>query len=326
MPEFRYHLHGLELSVEQALPTLTPCGRDGKPDAQVFIQVSEPWAAIGPSPEVELLGRVEYSDGGLLRSLERITRSTERWLVQRFNLELALAFTEDGKEVHIFGGLVRDLDYVATCIAGPVASFLRWLRGWPSLHASSVVVDGSVLAVAGPSGAGKSTTVAALASLGHGMFSDEVLGWRVAGGRVLASPGPARLKLLPDALAALGRDAELLPKVRSDLDKRLLQLPEAGTDADLPLKTVYLLDVEGDAGSKRIRELRGAEAFIALKANCRDDAVLMPAMRERQFEALAELARKVRICKVPAHGGLAQLREFAGELVEDFRRAPAGDS
>lgn len=69
-----------------------------------------------------------------------------------------------------------------------------------------------------------------------------------------------------------------------------------------------------------IRELHGLAAFTALKANCRDDSVLTPVMRQRQFEALAELARRIPVLQVKAHAGLDRLPELAATLAEDFRR------
>lgn len=315
-----YRLHGLALASAQALPALGSSTRIDAFDAAVILRKTPPWAARGLSPQIELLRRIDYSDGIFARSLERVTAGTDVWLVQRFDVELAIAFAGDGREVYVFGDLVHDLDCVASCISGPVASFLRWLRGWPSLHASSVVVDGRVLAVCGRSGAGKSTTVAALASRGYRVLSDEVLGWRNVAGRLLASPGPARLKLWPDALAALGMDSSPMRRVRPDLDKRFVPLPEAVQETELPLAAVYLLDRDRDARADEIQELHGAEAFAALKANCRDDSVLTPGMRARQFEALPELVRSVHVRDVRAHSGLERLNDFAGGLVKDFRR------
>jgi hypothetical protein len=268
----------------------------------------------------ELISSLCFADGTPARSLERVTAGLSAWLVLRFNMDLAIAITDDGREVHIFGGLVEDLTYVAGVVAGPVASFLRWQRGLASLHASAVVVDGRVMVIGGQSGAGKSTTTAALALRGHPLFSDDVLGWRSESGRLLACPGPVRVKLWPDSLAAFDLNPESLPRVRTDLSKRLLQLPEAANDTELPLGAVYLLSTEMDPSLGDIRELRGPEAFIALKANCRDDSVLTPAMRVRQFEALAELARCVPVRQVRAHPGLDRLAEFTDSLVADFRR------
>lgn len=222
---FSYRLHGLTLASERALPLLDCSKESGAPDAFVDIKATPPWETSFPS--VKMISRLDYADGVLARSLERVTSGTDSWLVQRFKEDLALAFTEDGRQVHLFGSLAQDLDYVASCVAGPVASFLRWLRGWPSLHASSVVVDGHVLAVGGQSGAGKSTTIGALASRGHRVFSDDVVGWRSTAQGLLASPGPVRLKLWPDALTALGIDPGPLPRVRAEVDKRILTLREA---------------------------------------------------------------------------------------------------
>lgn len=291
-------------------------------DARVLVRVDPPWASQ-IAVETELIGRLAFTTGATARSLERVSAGSGSWFVQRFNMDLGLAFTEDAREVHIFGSLVEDLDYVTSVIAGPVASFLRWLRGWPSLHASGVVVDGRVLAIGGQSGAGKSTTTAALALRGHLLFSDDVLGWRSTPGGLLACPGPTRVKLWPDTLAALGLDPESLPRVRIDLSKRLLQLPEATSDTELPLHAVYLLSPDLDAPPGTIRELRDIAAFTALKEVCRDDSVLTPEMRVRQFESLAELARRVPVLQVKAHAGLKRLKEFSDSLVADFRRRVA---
>lgn len=323
MPEHRYRLHGLVLTSNCVLPSLGVPPRDHPADAALFVQAASPWQACAEEVQTEPIQRVNYANGVLCRSLERVRVGPCVWLVQRFNMDLALAFTEDGREAHLFGGLVEDLEYVVSVVAGPVASFLRWQRGWPSLHASGVVVDGRVLAVGGRSGAGKSTSTAALALRGHRLFSDDLLGWRSTEELLLACPGPVRVKLWPDALAALGLNPETLPRVRTDLNKRLLQLPEAANDTELPLGAVYLLSTDMDAPPGAIRELVGTEAFLSLKANCRDDSMLTSAMRVRQFEALAELARRVPVLQVKAHAGLDRLNEFADSLVADFRRRQA---
>lgn len=316
----RIAIHGLIIASRESLPSL-PVARGNAP-ATVTLTVGRfpPWHGASIEPTAELIARVAYADGALARSLERISDGHSRWLVQRFNMDLALAFSEDGQAAHIFGGLVDDMEYVASVVAGSVASFLRWQRGWPSLHASGVVVDGRVLAIGGQSGAGKSTTTTALALRGHRLFSDDVLGWRSTRECLLACPGPTRVKLWPDVLFALGLDPESLPRVRTDLGKRLLQLPEAASDEELPLGAVYLLSTEMDTLPGTIRQLHGTSAFTTLKANCRDNSILPPELHGCQFEALAELARRVPVLQVKAHAGLNQLTEFADSLVADFRR------
>lgn len=320
MTEGQFGIHGLIIKSQIELPSLPQASTFAAVDAVLTVDHETPWYATPDQPTVEVISRITYLDGKLARSLERVTDGQTHWFIQRFNMDLALAFRADGRVVHVFGGLVDDLEYVASVVAGSVASFLRWQRGWPSLHASGVVVDGRVLAIGGQSGAGKSTTTAALALHGHPLFSDDVLGWRSTPEHLLACPGPTRVKLWPDALAALGLDPEALPRIRTDLNKRLLQLPEAATDAELPLGAVYLLSTEMDAPPGTMRELHGPLAFTSLKANCRDNSILPPELHRCQFEALAELARRVPVLQVKAHAGLNRLTEFADLLVADFRR------
>jgi energy-coupling factor transporter ATP-binding protein EcfA2 len=319
-----YRIHGLLIVSDHRLPYLPPASSPGSlPDVELTIGNFLPWANFTATIRREVLSTVATPAGQLVRSLERISSGSDAWYLLRFNLSLTLAFTEDGRALHMSGEIAEDHDYLASVLCGPAASFLRWQRGWPSLHASAAAVNGRVLAIGGPSGAGKSTTTAALALLGHPLFSDDVLGWRSTAEHLLACPGPTRVKLWPDTLTALGLDPESLPRVRTDLNKRLLQLPEAASDEELPLGAVYLLSTEMDAPPGTVRELHGAAAFTALKANCRDDSVLTPEMRVCQFESLAELARRVPVLQVKAHAGLDRLTEFAESLVADFRRRQA---
>ncbi|NBV22428.1 MAG: hypothetical protein EBS05_10995 [Proteobacteria bacterium] len=302
------------------LPGLPPSVESGLPEATIHLCPAAPWQGANPPPVAELISRVRFADGALVRSLERVTAGTQVWLVLRFQWDLVLAFTEDGRAVYVFGALAEDLSYVASFAMGPLVSFLRWLRGWPSLHASAVEIGGRVLALAGPSGAGKSTTTAALALAGHPQFTDDLLGWRSTEEWLLACPGPVGVKLCPDSLAAMGFNPEHLPTVQTNLNKRRLQLPVAAHHTELPLGAVYLLSQGMEAPPGAIRELHGLAAFTALKANCRDDSVLTPVMRQRQFEALAELARRIPVLQVKAHAGLDRLPELAATLAEDFRR------
>ncbi|NLU78515.1 hypothetical protein HCA58_09005 [Micromonospora sp. HNM0581] len=105
-------------------------------------------------------------------------------------------------------------------MSGVPASVIRmWLEGMVAslvliqqcrfaLHASTVRVDGRLVAVAGSSGAGKSTTAALLASRGHAIVTDEVtavdLVVREGGVVPTVCPSGRRLRLRRETVERLG--------------------------------------------------------------------------------------------------------------------------
>ena len=64
-------------------------------------------------------------------------------------------------------------------LMGRVMAFLLRQRGWLSLHACGVVVDGMGVLFVAPSGEGKSTTAAAFCAKGHRVVTDDLAAVRV---------------------------------------------------------------------------------------------------------------------------------------------------
>ena len=261
--------------------------------------------------------------GRIIRSLETVAGPTGLcWILRNFG-SLIATISEHGKSVELHPPVALDPSYSAATIAGPVASFVRWLRGMPSLHASSVVVDGKVLAVAGQSGAGKSTTIAALTHAGFPLLTDDVLGWRETPESIQISPGQVPLKLWPATLLALGLTPDSFPRVRSGSEKRIVAMPIHSGNVELELGAIYLLETGPELRPGEIRPVSGSAAFQALRVHCRDSSILPQHLWQLQFQAIAGLANRIPIRRVGAHSGLSRLPEFTQTLVDDFRRASA---
>src|SRR5436190_16160566 len=73
----------------------------------------------------------------------------------------------------------------------------------PVLHASSVAVDGALVAFAGPTGAGKSTIAAALARRAHAIGADDALLLEPGGEAVMAQPAYPGVRLRDDSERAV---------------------------------------------------------------------------------------------------------------------------
>ena len=261
--------------------------------------------------------------GTIIRSLEAVESPTGvHWILRNFG-SLIAKISQYGESVELFPPVSLDPSYSAATIAGPVSSFVRWLRGMPSLHASSVVVDGKVLAVAGQSGAGKSTTIAALAHAGFPLLTDDVLGWRETPDSIQISPGQVPIKLWPATLLALGFNPDSFPRVRPGSEKRIVAMPFHPGNAELELGAIYLLETDSDLRPGEIRPVTGSAAFQALRVHCRDASILPPHLWQLQFQSIAGLASRIPVRRVGAHSGLDRLPEFARTLVDDFRRVSA---
>lgn len=133
-------------------------------------------------------------------------------------------------------------------LLGPALGLLLHQRGFHVLHASTVAHEGEAVAFVGAGGWGKSTTAALLQSVGWELVSDDVTALCVpnarGGGsesRVLAQPGFPQIKLWPDAAAAAGEDADTLPRLHPDFEKRALRSSAAFASEPRPVRRIYSL-------------------------------------------------------------------------------------
>jgi len=145
---------------------------------------------------------------------------------------------------------------------GAARSALIHQRGELPFHACAVArPDGmSSIAICGPSGAGKSTTSAALAGLGWRILADDLSRITAHEGHALIWPGPAHVKLLPDACRDLAIDTSGLAAVGADDGKFLVPVP-SHTDAT---RLAAIVELGGEAHAPRLERLAGAEAIAVL--------------------------------------------------------------
>lgn len=115
-------------------------------------------------------------------------------------------------------------------------------RGYLMLHSSAVVVDGSAVVFLGWKGWGKSTTAAAMVARGHLMLADDVVAVDCAPAIPMVLPGFPQLKLWPEAVSALGENAEALNRLHPSYEKRARPTRESFYPAPAPLRAVYILD------------------------------------------------------------------------------------
>jgi energy-coupling factor transporter ATP-binding protein EcfA2 len=176
---------------------------------------------------------------------------------------LGTFLVRDGKEI-----IVDPLPGVEEClvrlpIVGMAMAVLLHQRGYLTLHASAVAINGGVVAFMGRKGQGKSTIAATLYGRGHHMIADDMIALDLdETGCPMVLPGFPQFKLWPDAaVAALGDDPEVLPRLFSGYEKRARHAVDRFSHRPLPLKRIYLIS-EGPA--LEIKPLQPQEAIIQL--------------------------------------------------------------
>lgn len=215
-----------------------------------------------------------------------------------------------------------NLENTTVYLAGQISAFILRLRGRVCLHASSIVVDGKVLAIAGESGAGKSLTAASFVRLGYSILSEDVT-TLMDGSSFLVQPGYPRVNLWPDAVACLRGITESLPRIAPTWNKRYLDLREHGDrfyPKPAPLGGVYVLGRRSSSQSAPfIEKLNSSDALIALLTNAHGRYLLEKRMRVREFELLSRVASQIPIRHAVAHTDLTQLDELCQAMIEDFK-------
>ncbi|HVU33128.1 MAG TPA: hypothetical protein VHE61_06815 [Opitutaceae bacterium] len=204
-------------------------------------------------------------------------------------------------------------------LSSPLAALLLQREMLP-LHASAVATSHGAAVFVGGAAIGKSTLAAAMGQRGLVPVSDDVTALRIADHHPPAViPGCPRIRLWPDAVAALGLDP-MLPELRPGLAKRWLSFSGGFAATPLPIAVICVLD-RGitPAGTKLVRELAGMAAVSAMF-----NAVYRPAFArgmglERQvFSQATTLAKQTRIVSLTLPADCFAPVDLARRVVEEL--------
>jgi hypothetical protein len=199
-----------------------------------------------------------------------------------------------GKEIIVDPSPGAEAQLVRLPLLGAVLAVLLSQRGVMVLHGNAIAVNGTAIAFLGGKGSGKSSIAAALYARGHHFVADDLVALADSRHSPLALPGFGQLKLWPEmAAAAMGDDAEALPRLHSQAEKRARQVNTRFVKGPVLLRQIYVL---GRGSSPQIEPFRPQEAMIQLIANvyaARFGQQLLHTKRARHFLQCAELARSI---------------------------------
>jgi hypothetical protein len=229
----------------------------------------------------------------------------------------------NGREIWANWSFPMTAEDMATYLLGPIIGFAFRLRGALALHASSVLIDNVAITLMGPTGAGKSTTAAAFALNGFPVLADDVSVLDQIDGFHFVRPAYPHLRLWPKSVELLYGETTALKPITPSWDKRDLPLADIHRFHNRParLAVIYMLDWgTNDAETRTIEPLQGNLRLMALVANTYGNNLLDKQTRAAEFKALAPLAERVPMRRLPLSNNDRQLDVLCSSVAADVRQ------
>jgi len=208
-------------------------------------------------------------------------------------------------------------------LLGQALSYALVMRGFEPLHATVVVIDGEAVGFLGESGFGKSSLAACFLEAGYQLLTDDLLLLHEAAGRVVAYPGPSRIKLFPKHARRVFGNAAKGIRMNTDTEKLILPLVETQTCSDpVTIKALYALSGPREVFRRqtpRFTPLLPRDAFFELVKNTFNRRILDPSRLVCQLEATARLVNLVPVRKISYARVLAQLPSVREAILSDMK-------
>lgn len=296
MTTHTYRVFGLTLKSEIALPELPAESQDAVADVTIC------WGHVPPVDATDDPYGLSVSEAGATVSVASVAR---------FHVS-------GGVQIRIDPDPAAEEATIRLFLMGTAMGVIFCQRKMFPLHANAIIFDGHAVAFAGPSRSGKSTLAAAFLDRGHAILSDDIC--VIDRGSVeefLAQPGIPRVRLWSDAVERSGRDASLLKRVRSGMDKFVVPTRAAQPDRALPLSTIFVLGSDGP--DVRARPLQGFGAIEALAANTYR-ASFLPLVGDApaHFATCLMIAQHVPLFELHRPWDGDRIEETADQIVEQL--------
>ena len=184
---------------------------------------------------------------------------------------------------------------------GQVLSFVLIKQGIEPVHGTAVVVDGKAVAIVGDCSYGKSTLAAAFMNAGFPLLTDDLLVTSVVDGRVIAHPGPPRIKLLPESAGTMPGEGVSGARMNPYTSKFIVPLEgDLSFRRSAPLAAVYVLsDPSIEQNVSSIGTLSAHEGCIELLRNTFNSKVMGPQRNAQLLTLFSDLARRVPFGHLP---------------------------
>jgi hypothetical protein len=217
----------------------------------------------------------------------------------------------DGCEVVVDAPPHFDPTVLRAYILGTAMAFILRQRGLLVLHASCVARGDMAIAFLGSSGWGKSTLASAFHQQGYRLITDDVMALHLDTATPMVVPSFPEVKLLPDAMAAVGTDA--VSMLQSLSHKQIQRLETRFALGPVPLKHLFVLR----AGEfNHIQPVPRTQAFSELIQHTRAAKMLHDkTCKIQHFHQCSRLAKAIPMAYLERPRSLDQLPQLI-EFIE----------
>lgn len=300
------------------------------------LRVASPWPLPGPRLPRKGACDIELFAGSaaLFRKVPAVEPEAGKWFHYKemgdgsFYLWWQELFdflvSRDGRRIACRPLARASREVFQTYLLAQVLGFSLLKQGREPLHATTVAVDGKAVAFLGDCGYGKSTLAAEFLRAGGRLLTDDVLVVKRSGKKLLAFPGPARLKLFPHvAKGVLGTRVNGVPM--NPLTAKII-LPLGADQAQsgpAPLRAMYVIAPEWKGRPRSrisIRAISQKNAALELLRNTFNTMVVEPERLERQLQHAARVAAAVPIRRLSYPRKLSALPAVRERILADLSR------
>jgi hypothetical protein len=331
---FYYHLYGLNVESDRALPELRSRTAPPNHDSSVQLFLRDAlthWPIEASADESTLIFCSAQNGSGNNPNVRIEYFHAARCYRFLYGDGIAFALDHDGRNIWGIWPPEMSLEDLVVYLLGPVFAFVLRLRGFTVLHASAAVIRGNAVAFVGTGGAGKSTIVGALARRGYPILSDDAVVLEEASEEFCIRPTYPHVRLWPDSASLLFGARDALPKLVPSSEwwnKCFLDLDQHGFcfQTELaPIRRIFLLEPYSlEVQAARVDEIRPVDAFARLAANTSVNYGLTTEMRAREFHALGQLVQRVVIKSLTLGNSRDWIADLGPFLEQDL--APGGST
>ena len=214
-------------------------------------------------------------------------------------------------------------------VEGPLTAFMMALEGCPLFHGSAVKIGGKAVLFLGHSGSGKSTLAAELTLRGFPLVSDDLLRFSEAAGQIKVWPGARHIRLWPESAKALLKDAEKLPGVVPQAEKKRLaesRLPGGMAKGPVPVGEIFAFERSKACRSPRLQDLTLRKKWETLAEFLHlikyDETPFLSAA----FEEINTLARRTTVRRLVIPDNLKSLKKTADFVLASVLRPDSAAS
>lgn len=310
---YRYATYGLTLASQVEFPELLTAASPATAEVEIL-------ATTVP----ETLEGATFSQAWLQIAPEACQLNIDG--VARYRIEQGRRILVDRRVLPTPGPGAEPGD-VRLYLLGTALGALLHQRHWLPLHVSALATPSGVWAFTGHSGAGKSTLGAWLHyTRGWPLVSDDVAAIRPDDEQPWLYPGPPRLKLWQDALAALGIDKTGLIRDLTRADKYHLCLHREFRSTPQPLRALVMLERAGEGEAARVERVRGVEAFQAVMATLyRPELGGRFNPPDKLMRTCTRLANRIAVYRYRRPWSLTTLEQHLQPLLERVRSTIGAD-